>query len=265
LSGEDIERHVRRLARPGLQLLAEKVETHEVFERCKRAGYDLFQGYFFERPQLMRGRRAPGDRMFLLRLLARVQDPDVELEEIEQLVGTNLGVSYKLLRYVNSAVIGAAQEIESIRHAMAMLGLERVRMCVVMLVLAGLDDKPHALIITALVRARYCELLATVHQRERAQSYFTVGLLSVLDAFMDRPMDDLVAELSVTPELAAALLRHEGPMGVTLDTAIACERADWPRLVASGFHADELRTSYLQALVWASETDSALTGAARSH
>ena len=262
LSGDEIEQHVKRLARPGLQMLAEKIETHEMFERCKKAGYGVFQGYFFERPQLMHGRRAPGDRLLLLRILARVQDPDVELDEIEHLVGTNLSVTYKLLRYVNSAVVGAADEIDSIRHAIAMLGLERVRMCVVMLVLAGFDDKPHELILTALVRARYCELLAAAQKRERVHSYFTVGLLSVLDAFMDRPMDDLVHELSISPELEAALLRREGPMGATLDAAIACERADWPRVVATGIDVDALRTSYLQALSWAGATDSALSGAA---
>jgi EAL and modified HD-GYP domain-containing signal transduction protein len=265
LSGDAIEQHVKRLARPGLQVLAEKVETHEMFERCKKAGYGLFQGYFFARPQLMRGRRAPGDRFLLLRILARVQDPNVDLDEIEHLVSTNLSVSYKLLRYVNSAVVGAAEEIESIRHAIAMLGLERVRICVVMLVLAGFDDKPHELILTALVRGRYCELLAVAQKRERVHSYFTVGLLSVLDAFMDRPMDELVKELSISPELEAALLRREGPMGATLDAAIACERADWPRVVASGIDVDALRMSYLQALSWAGQTGNALSAAGKSH
>ena len=265
LNGDEIERHVQRLARPGLALLAEKVESHESFERCKKAGYGLFQGYFFERPQLMRGRRAPGDRMLLLRILARVQDPEVDLEEIERLVSANVSVTYKLLRYVNSAVVGAAEKIESIRHAIAMLGLERVRVCVVMLVLATFDDKPHELILTALVRARYCELLATAQRRERAQAYFTAGLLSVLDAFMDRPMDELVRELSISPELEAALLRREGPMGATLEIAVACERADWPRVQASGIDVEALRTAYLDALSWAGRTDSALSGAVRTH
>lgn len=262
LRGKALEQHVRELSRPGLSLLAEKVETHDEFERCRRAGYSLFQGFFIARPQLMRGKRSPGDRLLMLRLLARIQDPDVELEEIEEMVRTNVGLSYRLLRYVNSALFTTAQKIESIRHAMAMLGLERVRMCVIMLVLTGLDDKPHELVMTALVRARYCQLLATAQMRHRGHAYFTVGLLSVLDAFMDRPMDELVAQLSITPELEAALLRREGPMGELLDAAIACERADWQRLAATGFDPQTLQNSYLQAIRWAGETDAALSGVA---
>lgn len=254
---------VRHLARPGLSLLAEKVETHEVFEECKRLGFDLFQGYFFARPQLMHGRRLPADRLSLMRLLARIQDEAADIEEIEQLVATNIGLSYKLLRYVNSALLGVSRRIESIRHAVLMLGLERVRTCVMMLVLAGLDDKPHELVVTALVRARYCQALAELQGREAPHKYFTVGLLSVLDAFMDRPLDELVAELHFTPEIEAALLRRTGPLGEALEVAIACERADWDKLLASGVDVDALRTAYVDALAWTAETDAVIAGDAK--
>jgi EAL and modified HD-GYP domain-containing signal transduction protein len=244
-------------------LLAEKVETHATFERCRELGFDLFQGYFFAQPQLVRSQRMPADRVALMRLLTRVQDPAADIEEIEQLVASNVTLSYKLLRYVNSALLGVSMHIESIHHAIVMLGLERVRTCASMLLLAGVEDKPHELIVTALVRARYCQLLAMLRPRESAHQYFTVGLLSVLDAFMDRPMQELLGELHIAPELEAALLRRQGPLGEVLDAAIACERADWPRLMSAGFEMDALRAAYVQALAWVAETDSAI-GAATS-
>lgn len=258
----ELARIVDGLRRPRLSLLAEKVETHEVFETCKRAGFDLFQGYFFARPQLMHGRRLPADRMALMQLLARVQDERADIDEIERLVAANVGLSYKLLRYVNSALLGVSRRIESIRHAVLMLGLERVRTCVMMLVLAGLDDKPHELVVTALVRARHCQLLAALEGRDSTHKYFTVGLLSVLDAFMDRPLDELVAELHFTPEIEAALLRHEGPLGEALEAAIACERADWPKVLATSVAPELVGTAYVRALDWTAETDAALTGTA---
>jgi EAL and modified HD-GYP domain-containing signal transduction protein len=255
---EGIERHAEALKRGRARLLAEKVESHEVFERCQRAGFDLFQGYFFARPQTFRGRRAPADRGVLMQLLARIQDPTADVDDIERLIAANVGLSFKLLRYVNSAAFGVSRQVESVRHAVMMLGMERVRTCVMMLLLAGLDDKPHELVVTALVRARYCEHLAAISGERDASKPFTVGLLSVLDAFLDRPMESLLREVALAPDLEAALLRREGHLGRVLDAAIACERADWDKLAACGFDADTLRRAYVQSIGMAAQDDVAL-------
>ena len=256
---EGLRRRFLELSRPGLELLAEKVETHEAFELAQAAGFTLFQGYFFARPLAVEARRPRSDRTQLLRTVARLNDADVTIEEIQRLVASNIGLSLNLLRYVNSAALGRPARIESIQHAVMMLGLTRVRTCVMMLILSGMDEKPHELMLTALVRARFCHLLGEA-RGDDPQPYFTTGLLSVIDAFMDQPMHKLVPQLSVSRELEDALVRHEGPLGEVLETVLACEAADWERLLGVGLQDELLRFSYLDALGWASETDSSISG-----
>jgi EAL and modified HD-GYP domain-containing signal transduction protein len=258
LDEAELRRHARALARPDVLLLAEKVETHEVQRCCVDAGYELFQGYFFKRPELVEGKHVPPNRALTLSLLARLQDPATTIEDIERLIAANTALSYKLLRYVNSALHGVLQPIESIRHAIVMLGLDRVRTCSTMLLLAGLEDKPHELIVTALVRARHCQLLGGARNEVDPQKLFTVGLLSLLDAFLDQPMNELLAGLPVAPDIHAALLNRTGPLAATLDVAISLERMDVQSVSMNELEPQFVCSSYLEALVWANEIDAVI-------
>jgi len=179
--------HARLLRRPGLTLLAEKIETRERFELARDAGFELFQGWFYARPHLLQRRRLHSERATLLRLLAMLEDPATDFDDIGGFVEQNMALSYKLVRYVNSVLFSLAQPIESVRHACAMLGLERVRTCVTLLLLSEVDDKPHELMANALCRARMCQLLAGGASADEGQKHFTVGLFSLLDAFLDQP------------------------------------------------------------------------------
>ena len=258
----ELRNHARLLQRPGLRLLAEKVETQEEFHYCRDAGYDLFQGFFFCRPRLVSGHRAPTERLSLLQLLARIHDPQVAVEDIETLVARNVAISYKLLHFVNSAIVGLPRHIDSLRNAIVMLGLQRVRTCVVLLLFSGFDDKPHELSVTALVRAKLCQLLAEGNGLGRSEVHFTVGLFSVLDALMDTPMQELVDGLPLSDEVRAALLRREGEAGEILRTALACERADWEAVLGSSSAPSLVQRAYVDALSWAGEIERQLAGAA---
>lgn len=253
LDQDGLRRHAQALARPGLRLLAEKVETREVYRCCLDAGYDLFQGYFFARPELVAGSHVPPDRTLVLRLLAELQSPIATIESLERLVVANTALSYKVLRYVNSALNGIPNPIQSIRHAITMLGLERLRTCASMLLLAGLDSKPQSLVVTALLRARFCQLIGRHFTREDPQKLFTVGLMSMMDSFLDRPMEELLKSLPIAPDIRGALLYRGGPLGRALEASIAFEERDEKRLVATGVAAREWHECYVGALKWTNE------------
>jgi EAL and modified HD-GYP domain-containing signal transduction protein len=245
--------HARLLRRPGLTLLAEKIETQERFELAREAGFELFQGWFYARPHLLQRRRLHSERASLLRLLAMLEDPATDFDEIGAFVEQNVSISYKLVRYVNSVLFSLAEPIESVRHACAMLGLERVRTCVTLLLLSEVDDKPHELMVNALSRARMCQLLAGGVAAGADQKHFTVGLFSLLDAFLDRPEEELLAEIPLAEDVRGAILAGEGDAGGALRAAVACERGDWEALESIGRDPAALQRAWLQAVSWSRE------------
>jgi EAL and modified HD-GYP domain-containing signal transduction protein len=257
---ESLRRELVALARPGLRVLAEKIETPDTRNAAVRAGYDLYQGYFYARPEIVPGRRLSLDRNSLLRLLAELQDVSTPLERIEELVASDIGLGVRLLRYVNAVSIGVRTRIDSLRHAIVMLGLNRLRQVVSMLLLAGLHEKPSELVTLALARARMCELLGARSSGDPHQ-HFSVGLLSLLDAFLDQPLEQILKELPLAEELLLALLEREGELGSSLAAVEACERADWDSAELRRWDPAELRSCYVDAVGWSSRVQSSLAAA----
>lgn len=254
---EDVVLTHSTLARRGLKILAEKIESHEMQAAALGAGYDMFQGYYFARPESVRGRRIPADRNALLRLFAEIQDPATTLERVEELVAVDLGLTVRVLRYVNSAFLGLRERVDSLRHAILMLGLQRLRDCVSILILAGLGEKPAQLVTIVLVRARMCEILGESVGNE-PHRHFSAGLLSLLDAFLDQPMGVVVERIGLSDDLSGALLRREGIFGASLRIAEACERAVWHEIEDSRWSPAAVREAYLEALRWSGRVQSSL-------
>ena len=243
-----LEEHVERLSGRGLQLLAEKVETHEEHARCLKLGFDLFQGYFFCQPTTHRGRTVPSNRLTRLQLLARLQDPDVDRDELAAIIAVDVGLSYRVLRYVNSAASGLRRRIESVAEALVFLGHRRLRSIATVIVLAESGDRPHELLVTALVRARTCEQLAAAAGVEPSAA-FTVGLFSVVEALMDMPMEAVLAQLPFSPDFNAALLEGAGPLGGLLSRVRGYEQGDLD--VPEDGDVEALGGAYVDALEWA--------------
>jgi EAL and modified HD-GYP domain-containing signal transduction protein len=258
LDEDGIQDHARRLARPHLLLLAEKVETHSVRRCCAEAGYDLFQGYFFARPELVSGRQTPPNRMMLLRLLVTIQDPNAQITQVERLIAASGPLAHKLLVYINSAFVALAEPIRSIRQAIMMLGLERVRICAAMLILASIDSKPHELVVASLSRARCCQLLGAIDGALDEHELFTVGLLSLLDAFLDQPLAEILDSLPLAEDVKAALAQGKGALAGVLDVAIALERMDEERLATSPLDRTASNDAYIEALRWTREFQDSL-------
>lgn len=218
-----------RFARRGIRFLAEKVETHEDFEEALRAGYSYFQGYFFCRPQIVTGTSIPAWKLHYLQLLSAVTQPEVDMREVERVIRTDLSLAYKLLRLVNSALFGLVSEVRSVRHALALIGeRELVKWASVSALLTAAEDKPHELMRTSLLRARCCELLAPLVGRpSRGSEFFLMGLFSLMDALLGRPMAELLPQIALPDEIRHALSGEEGLPRRLCQLVEAYERADW--------------------------------------
>src|SRR5690606_1277969 len=200
------------------------------------------------------------NKQAVLQLLSVLHDPDVHLDEVERLIAHDPLLSYKLLRLVNSAAFALPRNIESLRQAIMLLGLDIIKNWINLLAMANMGDKPLELSIAALTRARMCAAIATeMNGRPRSDSFFTVGLLSTLDAFMDAPLEVLLESLSLNENLNEALLQHSGNEGRVLEIVEHYEKAnwekiDWEYLSANNITPDVLTHIYLEAISWVSNT-----------
>ena len=210
----------------------------------------MYQGYFFCSPKIT-GTDVPANRMAALRILAQLQDPNLSMNELEQTISTDVALTYKLLRFANSAFLGMNREVDSISHAAKMIGIGRIRVWASLLMFSKMDHKPREPMITAIVRAAVCERLATSANAGPKETFFTVGILSVLDALMDRPMEDALKELPISDELISALTRREGSLGEALQCVLAYERADWDGVCFKDVQPMTIRSHYLESLGWA--------------
>jgi EAL and modified HD-GYP domain-containing signal transduction protein len=260
LSPAELQQQVPKLKARGLRVLAEKVETHEQFAHCAELGCDLFQGFFFARPKVLTGKSLPSNRLLVMKLLAKLQDPEADLEDIEAIIAHDIALTYRLLRYINSAWFGLRSPVDSIRRALIMLGTNALRNWASLFLLARIDDKPRELMTVALVRAKMCEGLSGEKNRAARDQYFTVGLFSVLDALMDRPMGELLEGLPLSGGVKQALLERSGRLGEVLTLVLDYEQGRWDRVARSAISPTECRESYIDALRWASTGTEALAG-----
>lgn len=244
---------VKQLKQRKVRLLAEKVETHEEFERCKQLGFDYFQGYFFCKPNIVRGRSRPVNRLVLMNLLSELQRPETDINKLEKLVAQDAALTYRLLRYVNSPCVAIRRKVESLRRALVIIGANTIKNWITLILFTRLDDKPRELMVTALVRARMCELLGAAHRHDGLDRFFTVGLLSAMDALMDQPMEEVLKELPLVEEVKAALRSRDGHLGHVLEQVLLYEWGAWDRLCDS---LDSLtyREAYLDAVRWAGDS-----------
>ena len=228
-------------------LLANGVDTQQSYQDCLGMGFDFFQGFFYCEPAPRGGRSHSPANALIMKLLAEIQNPDSGLKEIEEVISSDSVISYRLLRYLNSAHLGLKHKVDSLARAVTYLGLEPLRVWVSVLLLARIGDKPAELLKTCLVRARMCRGLAEQSKTADPGSCFLTGLLSLLPALTDRPMAELVAELPLAEGVCAALLHGAGELGKILETVVHYERGRWARLAAAG-PREVLRRAYLEAV-----------------
>jgi c-di-GMP-related signal transduction protein len=248
---EQIEHH------NGLQLLAEKVETPEEFKRAKEMGFEYFQGYFFCKPELVKGKEIAGSQMVLLQIMAEVNKADFKFAELERLIAPDVSLSYKLLRYINSAFFAKAQTTTSIQQALVYMGEAEIRRFVSLVAMSGLaKGKPDELIRAACIRGKFCELLADGRPGSASSSeLFTLGMFSLIDAIVDQPMEKIMRELPLAEKIKSALVHRKGDLMGYLGLMEFYEKGQWPLVnrVASALNIAEsnLPEFYRQSCQWA--------------
>lgn len=243
-----LQQQVEKLKPYQVKLLAEKVETREEFTLCTTLGFELFQGYFFSKPTMFSGKQVPAGHLRVLEVLAKLQAPDCNLRELESLISYDVGISYKLLRIINSSYYNLNKRVESIQHALVILGLNTLKSWITVIALSSVDDKPRELITMTLIRAKMCENLAGKFGC-KPDAAFIVGLFSLLDILLDQPLAYLMLNLPLAEDIVEGLMQRKGPAGELLNFVIEYEKADWTLAGINLTHSDAV-TAYLDALQW---------------
>lgn len=233
------------------------VNDAEDFQWCADRDITQLTGHFYTRPHHSQASKAQPSQQQLLQLLVELNDPDTDAETLAQIINQDVTLSYKLLKLVNSAFFGLPREITNTRQAIVMLGQNKIKTWASLLCLSGVDDKPSELRRIAMQRARMCELLAR-HYKGQPESFFICGLLSTLDALLDKPLTDIIQGLPLHPDIELALTEYEGAAGAALSDTIAYERAQWSTLARSSMPVEVLVSAYLDAVVWTGELDQQL-------
>jgi len=251
---------VRRCRGGATRFLAEKVETQDAFQEALDAGYELFQGYFFSKPLIVSGRDIPGSKISYLRVLHEVNKPEVEFERIEEIIKRDVSLTYKLLRFINSAYFRFSVKVESIKHALILLGVREIKKWVSVVALSSMGfDKPQELLNLSLVRARFCETVAVKTGLEkRSADLFLTGLFSLIDALVDRPMQTVLTDLPIADDVKQALLGRDNPLRDVFGLVLSYERAEWTK---TSVYANKLRVNekelpeiFLDSINWANIT-----------
>lgn len=245
------------------KLLAEKIETREVFQQCFDYGFDYFQGYYFAKPAVIEKQRIDGTATALLKLVQLLMS-DAEIDEIEATMRMCPGLTYSLLLLVNSVAMGSRKTINSVRHAVAMIGRQQLKRWVQLALFASDDSRglENPVVDMAAVRGGMMEQLVRNHDRLRkvadlSDQAFMVGILSLLEWIYSISMDEVVQALHLSTECSDALLHHQGILGELLACVEAMEQMDfkggWPRLEALGFTYDQVLEAQCKAFQWKSK------------
>jgi len=244
-----------------IMYLAEKIETPDEYNQAREIGYTYFQGYYFSRPVIVAGKEIPSHKLNLVQILKEIHQPEMDFNQLGKIIQRDVSISYKLLRFINSAAFGIPNEIHSIRHALNLLGVNEFKKWISLVLLSQIgSDKPNELMINSLIRAKFCELTAeSIGQKAKESHFFLMGLFSLIDAFLDHPKAEILRELPIPGEIKAAILGDEqqGKLGQVLRLIIHYEQSKWDTVtqVAAQLNIPEnqILSHYLTSIKWAND------------
>jgi EAL and modified HD-GYP domain-containing signal transduction protein len=245
---------VHALRARGKEVLAERVETPEALAAARAAGFTMFQGYVYSRPETVDGRAVNVQQATVFQIMALLNEPDASEKELEEAFRSHPSLSLSLLRIVNSASFGG-RNVDSIAQALRLIGREALSRWMLIMLVASVGSRSpvaHEAVVEALVRGRFCETVEMPGAAADAGARFLVGLLSRMDTLLGLPMAEVLDRLPVNDDIKAALLESTGPYATLLTLADAYESGDWA--LVDALAADlSLPTLYADAVSWASE------------
>ena len=240
-------------------LLAEKLETEEDFRWAMDHGYRHFQGYFFAKPHIRSVPHFSGFRQNFLDILKNLNESEIDFAKLAAVVEREPGLSYKLLRMANSAMLSRRQSVTSVFQALCRVGEQEVRRWLALMVMLDLcSERPNELMVSALIRARFCESLGEeLGLSSRASELFLMGLFSRLDTLFNQPLEQLISELNFPKDLSEMLLNPNvppSPISHLWELVLAYEAGEWgvvsEKLPQSGLQAEAVRKAYIEAVAW---------------
>jgi len=244
---------------PHIKMLAEKVETHDEYNQMLQLGFDYFQGYFFAKPEMIKTKSLSPSQVAMAELLYETSKTDLDLNSITSVFERDVSLSYKLLRYANSAIFKRRNEISTIKQALVILGSgELKRFIGLMFAVTANPDKPSELINMAMTRAKFCELTAhDIPSQLDVSIAFLTGLLSMIDAILDEDMTTILEKLPLSEDIKNPLLTKKGVMAALIKLVEFIEQAEWDKttLVMDKLKLDKDKVieHYNQAVAWADE------------
>jgi len=257
LSNDKNHEIIQKLKNRGIKFLAEKVETYEEFQLFKEMGCDYFQGYFLCKPEKLTGRSLTSSSLAKTQLLAEINNPDNSSDKISELIQQDPSLTYKLLKYLNSAHFAFKNPIESIHQAVIMLGIQGIKKWATLLCLRGLANKPTELTRVSLIRARLAEVIAGNKDVNSPSSFFLAGLFSTLDAMLDTDMSEILSSMPLEKAIKIALIEKKGELGSIIQEIIDYEKISLhdPINKKPCFSTND----YLKACSWADEIMASLS------
>jgi len=212
-----------------ITLLAEKVETYEEFELAKEMGFKLFQGYFFSKPEILMKKAISAGQLVKLKLINEISRPEIDFNKIQSLIKMDISVSYKLLKFINSAYFSRPTAINTIKDAITYLGTDELKKFVNVAVVSDLNEnKPNELVRNSVVHARMCEQLGSVFKTHfTPEELFTIGLFSLMDAMLDRDMEKILKDIAFSHKIKNALLGKDREYQKIVKIVRSYEKGDW--------------------------------------
>ncbi|OEU64831.1 MAG: diguanylate phosphodiesterase [Desulfovibrio sp. S3730MH75] len=261
LSTGGLEEVVATLSKYDVTLLAEKVEDNEMFVRCLDLGFSLFQGFFFSRPEIIPGKKMSSNNLNRMRILRSISGSEFSVEDLSKAINSDVSISYRLLRFMNSPSFGLPNVVKSIKQAVALIGYRKLAGWLRVILLSDLSSGPAGseLAFLSIKRAKFLELLALdVEQLDLpSESMFLLGLFSLLDVLLGKPMTALLKELPIEDELMSALCGEESNASIWLELVVAFEKANWAVVssIIEELHLSPLSIAqnHLAAMQWANE------------
>ena len=246
---------------PHIVLLAEKVETREQFQEAKEAGYALFQGYFFAKPEIFKGAEIPANTMQYSRIIGLLRQKSADVEQIAAEIERDVSLTFKVLKMINSPAVRKKSKIRSIKQGVLLLGLEELTHWLYVLLLHEIKvnhvGDSLAIIEASLFRAKFCELLARRTANRNASEFFLLGMFSLIDTLLHQSMEKSLQDIPISEDIVATLLGANTEMTPYLALAIACDEVKWNEIKvgADAFNIDyaSLNDMYLEARSWASD------------
>jgi len=256
--GSDRKKVIEQVNSKHIAFLAEKVETMEEFDEAVTLGYTYFQGYYFSKPTIISGKRIPENKAVYMKLLHEISRNNFAIDSIENLIKKDVSLSFKLLKLINSANFSFSSEIKSMKQALALLGEKEIKKWLYLMVFRNMgQDKPEILIINSLTRARFAELIAVkLGKKINPFNAYLLGMLSMIDLLLDRPLEEILQELLIPVEVKDAINginnNNNNTYSKLLHLIIAYENGKWDEVaeISKELNLDEnsLPNSYYEAI-----------------